>query len=101
MFKGRPEADWVGWCHHCETWQLGVHARHQELWWERGTWDWVCVRCDGEPWGLGVWVCRCRDCANDPEYWDAEPCWKQRYGLCAVQLCSWTDACERHGVTRR
>lgn len=51
-----PYRSKVGWCHNCEQLQWGADARYMELWWSRGDFDWCCISCDGEPWGLGVWV---------------------------------------------
>lgn len=46
----------LGWCHQCETFQLGDQARWLRMWWSgEKHWDWACIHCDGEPWGLGVW----------------------------------------------
>ena len=46
----------IGWCHACETVQMGDEARLIPMEWDpEGTPDWACVECDGEPWGLGVW----------------------------------------------
>jgi hypothetical protein len=50
-----PYIGHVGWCHNCEEDQRGDDARWMELYWSLGDWDWCCVNCDGEPWGLGVW----------------------------------------------
>jgi hypothetical protein len=90
----RPAADLVGWCHHCETWQRGRHARWVRLWWYPG-WDWVCVNCDGEPWSLGVWSCRCVRCEpGESEYRDDE-CWESAHGRCADALCvSYDSECD-------
>jgi hypothetical protein len=92
----RPAADAVGWCHNCETWQRGRDARWQEMWWQRGSWDWVCVRCDGEPWGLGVWRCSCLSCSADDETMGVEPCWKVAYSRCADALCVAYGPCLEH-----
>ncbi len=46
----------IGWCHSCEALQWGDDARWLEMWWMPGEWEWACINCDGEPWGLGVWV---------------------------------------------
>lgn len=51
----RPSPDAVGWCHNCETWQRGSAARWQYVDWAEG-YEWLCVVCDDEPWGLGVWI---------------------------------------------
>ena len=47
----------IGWCHECCTVQMGDEARPRELrlGTEPATLEWVCVNCDGEPWGIGVW----------------------------------------------
>jgi len=44
----------IGWCHSCETTQMGDEARWLPMAWNRGQRDWACVNCDDEPWGLGV-----------------------------------------------
>ncbi len=46
----------IGWCHSCEALQWGDDARWLEMPWATGEWEWACINCDGEPWGLGVWV---------------------------------------------
>jgi hypothetical protein len=49
-WKGR-----IGWCHACETVQMGDEARLLPMMWKDGAEDWACVNCDAEPWELGVW----------------------------------------------
>jgi hypothetical protein len=50
-----PHAGRIGWCHSCETVQVGDEARWRWMQWG-GYPDWCCVTCDDEPWGIGVWL---------------------------------------------
>ena len=96
----KPDDDEVGWCHSCETHQRGRHARWVELYWNPGWWAWVCVRCDGEPWGIGVWGCKCAECVEDPALEGSE-CWQRVFGGCADALCSRypeVEGCPDHPV---
>jgi hypothetical protein len=45
----------LGWCHSCCTFQMGDEARLLPMKWNGGKPEWACVKCDDEPWGMGVW----------------------------------------------
>jgi hypothetical protein len=56
---------WIGWCHSCETLQLGDDARWLRMPWNPGGEPmWACVNCDDEPWALGVWNIACPACVD-------------------------------------
>jgi hypothetical protein len=100
----RPRPDAVGWCHSCEIWQRGRHARWLPMPWDGNRHDWSCVRCEDEPWGLGVWTCGCSRHEGDSEdlehgidscQWEE---WHPTFEACADQLCkSYPGMCTRHG----
>lgn len=90
LFGIQPAPDLVGWCHNCETWQRGEDAS-VAIWRSLGDvgYVFVCPTCGDEPWGVGVWTCRCADCSDpDDEYGGtADVCWGVTRMACARAGC--------------
>ncbi len=91
-----PYVGLIGWCHSCESLQWGDDARWQEMWWMPGESDWACINCDGEPWGMGVWVRSARPVDRDSSLGRMVTAGGSIYDLDAEQL----DQMERARRTR-